>query len=267
MFFVVLLYTLFASVFVIGKTGLEYTTPLFLVGTRMFLAGLILLAYQMFFKSGGLNIQKKHLWRFILLAFFNIYITNVCEFWGLRYLTSAKTCFIYSLSPFVAAILSYLILGELMTKKRWQGLIVGFLGFIPVMITSSATEELTGQLFVFSWAELAVVTAACTSVYGWILLRQLVSENNYSPLAANGISMTLGGAMALVHSLCSETWDPVPVTQFVPFLECAFALLIISNLICYNLYGWLLKRYYLHLYVFCRLHNTAVYRSFWLVFS
>jgi drug/metabolite transporter (DMT)-like permease len=55
--------------------------------------------------------------------------------------------------------------------------------------------------------------------------------------------MLLGGPMALGHSRITENWNPVPVTEFVPFLECAFLLIIVSNLICYNLYGALLRKY------------------------
>jgi len=49
MYLVVLLYALFASVFTVSKTGLQYTQPLFLVGSRMVLAGVLLLVYLFIF--------------------------------------------------------------------------------------------------------------------------------------------------------------------------------------------------------------------------
>jgi drug/metabolite transporter (DMT)-like permease len=75
------------------------------------------------------------------------------------------------------------------------------------------------------------------------LLKQLVNENGYSPFTANGLSMVTGGVMALVHSSLVESWDPIPVTAIRPFLDCMLLLILISNLICYNLYGYLLRRY------------------------
>ncbi len=87
------------------------------------------------------------------------------------------------------------------------------------------------------------MTAAICSVYGWILLKQLVSEHQLSPLMANGMSMLVGGALALGHSFAVEEWRPFPVTNYAIFFECTILLIIISNLICYNLYGMLLKRY------------------------
>lgn len=243
MFFVILLYALFASVFTIAKTALGYSEPFFLVGSRMLIAGVLMLAYQYSFNRKEFVFNKVHFWRIFRLALFNIYLTNVFEFWGLKYLTSFKTCFIYSLSPFISALLSYYMFTEKMNWKKWLGLMVGFAGFLPILINHTSTEDLTGHIFFFSGAELAVMAAAASGVYGWILLRQLVNENGYSPFMANGLSMVLGGVMALGHSLCVEKWAPVPVTEIAPFLECTFLLILISNLICYNLYGFLLKRF------------------------
>lgn len=239
---VFLLYALFASVFVIAKFGLEYSSPFFLVGSRMFLAGILILAYQWYKNPEKLDIRKDWL-PFFKLALFNIYLTNVFEFWGLKYLTSFKTCFIYSLSPFLSALLSYFIFSEKLSLKKWLGLIVGVGGFAPILFAQGQEELQGGSLFVFSWAELSVLMATICSVYGWILLRVVVSERQHSPMIANGYSMLAGGAMALVHSYISEDWNPYPVQSWLPFIEAAFALIIISNLVCYNLYGYLLKRF------------------------
>ncbi len=243
MLYVILLYALFASVFTIAKTGLEYTQPFFLVGTRMLLAGIILLAYQVIVNKQKFTFNKLTWWRLFQLALLNIYLTNVFEFWGLRFLTSFKTCFIYSLSPFISALFCYFLFSEKLSPKKWLGLCIGFMGFIPILLSQTSNEEQAGQIFIFSWAELSVMMAAILSVYGWITLKQLVNEHQLSPLSANGVSMFIGGGMALVHSWAVEDWNPIPTTNVPVFLECTILLIIISNLICYNLYGTLLKRY------------------------
>jgi drug/metabolite transporter (DMT)-like permease len=243
MFFVFLLYALFASVFTVSKTGLEYTAPFFFVGSRMVLAGILLLGYQFLFHRSTFQIKREHTGLFFRLALFNIYLTNMFEFWGLQYLTSFKTCFIYSLSPFASALFSVFVFSEKISVRKWIGLLIGFAGIIPVLLSQTTAEERGGQLFLFSWAELAVMGAAICSVYGWILLKQLVQDNGYSPLMANGVSMLLGGTCALLHSFLTESWHPVPVSEYIPFLACACVLIVISNLVSYNLYGWLLKRF------------------------
>lgn len=243
MHLVVLLYALFASVFTVSKTGLQYAQPLFFVGSRMLIAGVLMLGYLAIFKPELLKFKKADLFRIFKLAAFNIYLTNMFEFWGLQYLTSFKTCFIYSLSPFLSALLSYWLFSERMNLKKWLGLAIGFLGFAPILLHETSAEESLTHVFFLSWAEIAVMLAAVSSVYGWILLRQLVKENGLSPLTANGLSMCIGGLMATVHSFFTETWDPIPVTSALRFMECAALLILISNLICYNLYGHLLKTF------------------------
>lgn len=243
MIYILLLYGLFASVFTIAKLGLEYAQPLFFVGTRMFLAGVILISYQKLVNKQTFSFNRQTWVRLFGLGLINIYLTNVFEFFGLQYLTSFKTCFIYSLSPFLSALLSYFLFSEKLNFKKWLGFSIGFLGFIPILMSQSSAEEKMGGLFIFSWPEIYVFLAVLGSVYGWILLRQLVNEHNVSPLSANGFSMLIGGVFATIHSLLVENWNPIPVTNFSIFFECAVALIIISNLVCYNLYGYLLKRY------------------------
>jgi drug/metabolite transporter (DMT)-like permease len=209
----------------------------------MLIAGILLLAYLAIFQRDKLIFNKNHFLKVLALSVFGIYLTNTFEFWGLQYLTSCKTCFIYSLSPFASALLSWWILSEKMSKKKWGGMLLGCLGMLPILLYQTTSEERAGHFFFFSWPELAVMGAAVSSVYGWILLKQLVKEMNYSPLLANGLAMSLGGLMALTHSYGVEEWRPVPVVDYLPFIICASLLILISNFICYNLYGALLKRF------------------------
>lgn len=243
MFLVLILYALFASVFTLAKSALAYTEPFFLIGARMSFAGILMLLFLYVFQREKLKIKKEDIGTFLLLGFMNIYLTNALEFWGLKYLTSFKTCFIYSLSPFASALLSWMLFSEQMSSKKWMGLFIGFSGFIPIFLYQTNEEAISGMLMNFSWAELAVAGAAISSVWGWILLKGLVFDKGYSPFLANGIAMISGGALALGHSLFTETWEPVPVTDYGMFFLFGAALLVVSNLLGYNLYGHLLKRF------------------------
>lgn len=245
MHLVFLLYALFASIFTIGKLSLECAQPFFIVGSRMTVAGILLLAYMFFKDRSAFKLDSFSLKRLFLLGVFNIFLTNVCEFWGLQYLTSGKTCLLYSISPFISALLSYVILSEVMNTRKWIALITGFLGFLPIIMTHSAEEQSVGSLLIFSLPEIALLSAATFSVYGWILIRQLVNEKDLSPLMINGCSMFLGGIITLLYSYSTEIWNPVPIYEgrLLGFLETALAMLVISNIICYNLYGHLLKQY------------------------
>ncbi|MCH9610097.1 MAG: S-adenosylmethionine/S-adenosylhomocysteine transporter [Chlamydiales bacterium] len=233
---------LWSSVFSFGKTALEHSPPLFLTGTRMLLAGVLMLGFLLFFKRDALKVKKGQLLHLALLALTAVYLTNAFEFWGLQYLTAAKTCFIYSLTPFVAAIFSYFQFKEKLTPKKLLGMGIGFLGFIPVFLHQGGGEESLGGFFIFSWAELALIAATITSVYGWVVLRKLGKEG-MNPVMSNGSAMVLGGLFALVHSYFGEGWSPFPVVDSAGFMKPVLMIILVSNLICYNLYGWLLKRF------------------------
>jgi drug/metabolite transporter (DMT)-like permease len=244
-FLVVLTYATWSTVFSFGKSILNYCPPFFATGARMTLAGILLLTFLLFTKRSLFKLTKKQWISIGFLALFSIYLTNVLEFWGLQYLSAAKTCFIYGLSPFFAALFSYIHFKEKMTSKKWLGLAIGFVGFIPVLTVQTGSEELLNAFGYFTWPTLAIMGAALFSVYGWILLRLVVKDQAISPVMANGSSMLIGGILALSHSFLVENWQPIPVSSehLGFFLKGMLGMTLLYNVICYNLYGWLLKRF------------------------
>lgn len=239
MFLVILLFALFGGVCSVAKLSLSYASPLFIIGTRMFLAGAILIGYHWIRYRNNFNFTPKTLLLLFLLGAFNIYLTNVFAFYSLELLDSFKTCFIYNLSPFISALFSYFVFSETLSKNQWLGLIIGFLGFTFLVIDDFILDDLSS----FSYGHLIMLLSVITSVYGWILMRQLVFDNGCSSSFANGGGMIVGGGLALIHSYFAENWNPIPVTDYAGFLQCSFFLIIFSNFICYNLYGYLLKEF------------------------
>ena len=122
-----------------------------------------------------------------------------------------------------------------------MGLTIGFTAFLPLFLEGEGVESLVGGKI--SWPEVSVALAAVLGCYGWILLRELVKNYNCSFFFANGFSMLLGGSIALIHSFLTEEWNPIPVTNLPAFLSLAFLVMIISNFLAYNIYGYLLKKY------------------------
>ncbi len=101
---VFLMYALFASVFSVGKIALEGAAPFFMTGIRMLAAGGVIVIWQWFNNRKELRIRVK-LWPVLFaVGFFNVFITNGCEFWGLQFPPSGPTSLIYSLAPLVASV-------------------------------------------------------------------------------------------------------------------------------------------------------------------
>jgi drug/metabolite transporter (DMT)-like permease len=239
MFLVVLLYLLCASTFTISKWGLSYTEPIFFVAVRMLLAGSLLCGYLVA-KKGHTNqiwhFLKRDWALFVQIIFFHIYLTYICDLCALKNITSIESAFIYNLSPFIAALFSYVWFGEQMTKKKWFGLLLGFCAFLPQLFQAGL-----GSFLVHAWPRFLTFMAVVSSAYGWIVLRALVKKG-YSPLVANGIGMFFGGLIALGTSFIMEPWSTV-VSQWVPFIQATVLIVVVANLLFYNLYGYLLEHY------------------------
>jgi len=241
MILIVLLYALFATSFSMGKILVHYSPPMFLNGCRMLIAGSILLLYQYFNPREKFYFKKSHIWLYAQVILFGVFFGYNLRFWALNYLSSFKASFLYNLSPFLSAYYSYIFFKERLNTIQWVGLIIGFLGLIPILLTSSPGEKAIGEWLYISWPEIALLASVAMHSYSWIVMRILVKEKGYAPMMANGITMTSGGLLALVTSFIFESAQPV--TEFGPFFGWLALVVLISNIICHNLYGFLLHKY------------------------
>jgi len=141
----------------------------------------------------------------------------------------------------MSAIYSYFFFNETIRGRKLYGLIIGFLGMIPILLTTSSTEQIMGEISFISLAEIAVIVSVALHSYSWVVMRKLVRDKSYSPVMVNGVTMAAGGILALLTSMITEGF--FPVTNAVPFAGWLAAVIIISNIVCYNLYGHLLRRY------------------------
>ncbi len=240
---IILMYAIFSSSFMIGKILLGICPPIFLTGARMFTGGTILLVYQYCWEHHHFRLKRKHIWLFAQIILLGIYFTYTLRFWGLQYLTSSKTAFFYNMSPFFSSFYSYIFFKETISKKQWVGLMIGFLGLIPILISSSTTEQIVGEWFFISWPELAILCSVAAHSYSWIVVRQLVRDKSYTPMMVNGVTMSCGGLLALITSFFVEGTHPIAADNLMTFTTLLTTIIITSNIICYNMYGHLLKHY------------------------
>jgi drug/metabolite transporter (DMT)-like permease len=237
---VFVMYGFFGISFVVGKKTLQYGGPFFLTGCRMLIASGILFLIQFCIDRKRMVWIKGVFLEILLLSLFNIFLTNVLEFWGLQYLSCYKTCYVYSLSPFLAAIISYFALKERLGKAKILGLVIALLGFVPLMVYKEYSET---PKFYISPAEWALLGAVGSTVTGWVVMRRLVYQKNFPPLMANAYSMFIGGGMAFLTSWLFEGFTPVAVSNWHYFLYGMLIITLINNLIGYNLYAFLIRKF------------------------
>lgn len=209
----------------------------------MTLAGILLLSYLFLFRRKVFKIKKEDIFLFLRVAFFHVYIAFIAEFWALQYVSSSKTNLIYSLTPFIAAILSFFLLKERLTSKKVIGMTLGVLGLCPILFSQNSGLLVTTDFFNISIPEIVLLVAVASASYAWFDIKKLMNKG-YSLILINGLAMLVGGIGAFCTSLGTEDWSSgIPVTEFLPFLKYVLILIFLSNVVFYNMYGTLLKKY------------------------
>ena len=243
MILVLLVRAAFSTIFPVGRVAVQVSGPIFFTGVRFLISGLLLLGYEWWQRGRLLSAINTRIIAFLcIVTVFGLYLTNVPECWALLSVPSAKAAFLYSLSPFYAALLAYAVLGERLTRNKMLGMSIGFAGFVVMVLNESPAETPTGGIGYFSAGEMALVVAAIATTIGWIGMRQLVRDGE-SSIAVNGIAMLLCGIAAIATSPALETWAPLPVTNYTTFGICLVLAIVFPNLIGYTLCGHLLKQY------------------------
>lgn len=241
MTFIILLQALFATSFPMGKYLLSFASPLFLSGTRMLIAGSILLIYEYCRPSAEFKFQKKHFWIFAQIIVLGMYLTYALRLYALQVLPIWKVSFFYNFSPFLTALYAYLLFNQRLSTKQWLGLSVGLLGMLPIVISSSPAEATVGEFFYISKYELFLMLSVSFHCYSWILIQKLVRYKNYQTSIVNGICMASGGLISLINSYAFE--GVAHISDPAAFCKGLIVMIFISNILCHNIYAGLLKKY------------------------
>ena len=241
MFLVVLMYSILALTFVFAKKTLAYAHPFFLIGFRMILAGTILILYQRFFSKTSFSINKSDYWLFFKVALFHIYFSFIFEFWSMQYLSALKITIIYSATPFVAAILSYILLKERLSWQKILGIIIGLGGLAPILVLQAGSAGTSAQGSYVSLPECVLFLAVISGAYAWFLVKELMNKG-YGLGMINGVAMLIGGILSFFTAGIFEGFTQ-PVSNWPMFLAWLSLLILAANIIVYNFYGWLLRYY------------------------
>jgi drug/metabolite transporter (DMT)-like permease len=244
MILILLLYFLIATTFIFGKLLLGFVPPIFLIAIRMIISGLLLLFFYLFTREKTSCKQKKDYLFLLGTAIFHVLIPFTTEYIAMQTIDPSAVCLFYNISPFFSAILSYLFFEEKMTKKKWTGLGIGILGIFYFTAPSFFLNPLAILSARPAFAHILMLISVMTSCFGWILVRILVKDRNFSPLFVNGISMLIGGVFALPLSYFFEgRFDILKIEDKAYFIFLLALLIFLANVVFYNFYSFLLTKY------------------------
>ncbi len=259
MLLIVLLYALLALTFTLGKAAVSYASPLFLVGVRMVVAGILLLGLYRF-KRPFPRFSQQDVLDLLNVTLFHIYLSFVPEFWALQFVSSVKVNIMYSTTPFITMLLSYLIYKEKITRLQGLGALVAFIGLMPLMARQQDALCFK-DLFAISIPELTLLFSIASGAYAWFIVKKLMNRG-YSLLIINGISMLLGGIASFLTWYVLRPEGVPPVTNVKGFIITVSSLILLANIVVYNLYGWLLRHYSLNV-VSCAGFMSPLFGAFY----
>lgn len=245
MIFLIAMYALLALSFTIGKMLLFYVTPIFLIAIRMSVAGTVILGMHYFISKPEKAVScfgiksLADLKILILLSFIHILIPYCSEFIALEHIAPSCAALMFNLTPFFSAFFSYIYFDEKMTVKKWLGFLIGLTG-IGYFLEPTALS-CAGVSLIYPYALLLVAVISCA--LAWIYVRILVKDRGYGSMFVNGFAMLLGGILAFPLSVILEGTITLPFGSMKPFLILLALIILVANIIFYNLYGFFLKKY------------------------
>lgn len=247
MFSIILLHSLWGASLPIVKYLLSFSPPMLLAGTRMCIAGLLLLIINSFILKKNISIKKlfslnsTHIKNYAQIIFFSKYLRYALKYWSLSSLTAIKTAFIVGSAPFFTALLSYIFLKERITRTQSFALVIGFLGLAPLLLTTSPVEQSIGEFLYISLPECVLILGIISHCYGQIITKQILHTTNHSIVPLSSITSLGGGLLALITAYYfGETLQPDSIAPFATWL---MVLVIGSNIICHLFYLHLLKKH------------------------
>jgi drug/metabolite transporter (DMT)-like permease len=231
---------LLSSTFIVCAIAMQYAVPIFFIALRMALTAILLFGYLIFSKKSCV-INYEDRWLICVLGIIHIFIPFVGELYALQdSAAAAKVSLVWSLSPFFTALAAWLLYSERLTRLKIIGLVLGCIGMFPVLIyTGSGLSRL---FFHVGFADIMLLCAVVSAAFAWNLFKELIHKG-YSPLVLNAWSMSIGSTVSGAVSLVTEASNVILVSNWLITFVCLLFLVIIGGIICYNLYGYLLRFY------------------------
>ena len=242
MILIPILYLFWAALLFMNKAVMFHCThPLFIGGLRSLCAGIFLVVYSYFVLGSRVSFKdfsKKERKRFLLSSFMLYGIAMSGFSLGIEYVSPIVISFVYSSAPFLTAGLLYFLYGEVLSKNKMIGLLVGFAGVLAISLIGDETATVSSSL---SGVGIYLVSMILLS-YSWIVFKDIIKTRKKASLLLNGISMMIGGSIALI---CAVTFKVPDESMKLLFTE--HGLLVVGffglTAVCYGLYSYLLTKY------------------------
>lgn len=237
-----ILYAVCAATFTISKAALCISSPLWFLAARMITGGTVLVLLCAYTLPRAWVPRSRSAWKYIAqIALWGVCVTYILDLWSLQYMPSSVSAYIYGLTPFITGIISYLVLHERLALMQWLGMGIALAG--NMLLWGDSLHGISALSHVALLPALALIGAICASSYSWVIMRKAVTTTSLAVPVLNGWSMLLGGCVALCLAPFASSGAIVCDQRWFDFLALTGLIVLASNIIFSNLYGYLLRMY------------------------
>ncbi len=236
MILLVLFNLLLAGVFILNKKLSGVATPALFTGVRFIVAGIFFYIIQPERIRVFFTFVKNEFW-WILYVGIGFAGGDILRTQALKVIPSSHASLLATSSPFVALVISYFILHELVTWRKIGGLLIGIIGLAPllskkIMGTHASLEFTTSYLlFLFS--------IACF-VMGGTYSKKL-SSKGYPLLSILAAVMSAAGIVGFITSFVTDGWNSGLWLSFVPQWQLVLCFIGAQNILGFFVYNYLVR--------------------------
>ncbi|MBI2344549.1 DMT family transporter [Candidatus Dependentiae bacterium] len=246
MILVIILYAIFAAMTFINTSLMSSDPYPVIVGMfRSLGSGGIILIYMVLFGKQKIRDLRLSVEQWYWLVGYGILIHAFAMFgfsYGAMYASPITICFLYATAPFLTAMLLYFYSGTVLNKTKILGLLVGFIGLMPILLktTSIHTELVISDKAWFG--NLIILVTMILFCWGWILFNKLIHSCSHAVQVLNGIAMIIGGILSTGFVGFMYGNKIFEQSFSANFMQLLFFFIVFS-LITYSLYAYLLQHF------------------------
>ncbi|MCP4631662.1 MAG: DMT family transporter [candidate division Zixibacteria bacterium] len=224
--------TIVGGTYIWGKYTLLHIPPLPLGFLRFSLAAIFLTIGAKLY-SPETKIEKKDIWKFILLGFLVIPINQLFFLFGLRLTTPAHSALMYSTLPIFIYVISLFFREEHHAWLKNGGIAIGFLGVFLIL-----NEQGIDFKSAYVLGDMLILTAVCSWAFYTVLGRPLIRK--YGAFFVNARALSFGTLMFIpfaFYETINFDFGSVPLLAYGGVLYMA----TMTSIVAYTIWYWALK--------------------------
>lgn len=229
------MYAFLSITIIASKDLLSTINPFLMIFLRMGVCSLIFGVYVLA-RIPLMQLSYEYGYCILILGFFNVYIANIFQLIGLKYIDPVNASLWYNSTPFVIAFFAFLFYRTKISSLKLVSLCVGWIGFFP-LIWQVQNEGMNFYIYGATF----FLLSACSMAMSGLLLEKNQELSLYPMSLTNCLSMGIGALCTLIHY--NFFYSTNSSLFLSPHNYMMLTLVIIATILCASLYIYFVRKH------------------------